>query len=569
MPDANSPATPTPERQLFIAAFLLSILTFMASLPHGEIFAWYQFPKQDLAVMIAAIAMLLLLPRLMHHNTALKWSAPSPRDGHAVLIAAGLVILFAFAVRSFVLQAYLLSRDEQMVLQDAIIFASGQRSMPMQPDWQPMSWALNTAFFFPGIEGKGWLSAYKPVNALIHAGFLKFGAFGLAAPVMAATSVVLFWRIALRIWPDRADVRRVGCVLFIFSAQLIFTAATPFAMTAHLMLNMAWLLFFMKDRPFFHVCAIVTGFLATGLHQVPYHPAFAVPFCALLLWQRRFILAALYAVSYAGILHFWMTYPFMPLPSDTTNASSSIGLIAKIASALLGDFSVQNLAVMASDLVRFLAWNHLLLLPLILIAIAHPRVRTNPFMVAIMASLALTILMKLLFRPMQGHGWGFRYMHGLIGIACLLAAEGWRRYYDADARAKHAFIISTAVTTLFIWPWLAVTSYRFNAPFAALERKIVSAPDDVVIVPDNAVIFGAAFVFNRPDLSNRPIRLLANGITEPGTMHDLCTRYSVAILDPRAMRDVAAIWRQSIDTADPDVERLKKISPAGCLKPLN
>ena len=427
-----------PERLFFYAALLLSVLSWMAALPHWEQFARRQFVHQDMLVMVVMIVAMLVLPRL--GPTSRSFTTPRLAEPWWVVLACVSVIVIAFAVRTYILQSYLLARDEEMVLQDAIIFASGHRFMPIQPDWKALQLALNTDFFNPAMVGKGWLSDYKPVNALIHAGFLKFAAFAWAAPIMAAASVVLLWRIALRIWPDRPDVRLVAGVLLLTSAQFVVTAATPFSMTAHLMLNLLWLLFFMKDRLIFHVCAIAVGFLATGLHQVPYHPAFALPFCVLLLWQRRFALSAAYAVSYAAILHFWMQYPFLPVEAA---GPSSVGRLGMIAHDLIGYFSKANVSIMAADLVRLLAWNHILMLPLILIAIADPRVRRNPLMVAIIASLALTILMKFVFRPAQGHGWGFRYMHGLIGIACLLAAEGWRRWYDAEPVARTTLLVST------------------------------------------------------------------------------------------------------------------------------
>ena len=565
-----APAT-TPERQLFIAAFVFGIVTYMASLPHFEFFGWLLFRRQDLTVSVIAIAMFLVLPKFA--STRSTSNNRLQNEPLYVALACLFVIAAAFAVRHFVLQSMLLSRDEQMVFQDAITFASGQRFMPMQPDWQRFALALNTTFFAPGIEGKGWLSDYKPVNALIHAVFLKVNAFAWAAPVMAASSVVLVWRIALRLWPDRADVRAAACLLFVCSAQLIVTAATPYAMTAHLFFNMLWLWLFLKDRAIAHVGAIIIGALATGLHQVPYHPAFALPFCALLLWRRQYVWSALYAVSYAAIIHLWMKYPFLPAEPGAV-ATTSVGALGSISSTLLGQFSGSNVAIMSSNLVRFFAWNHLLLLPLILIAATDPRVRKNPLMMAMLAAIMLTIAMKLFFRPLQGLGWGFRYMHGLIGVACLLAAEGWRRWVDSDPKARQMLTVSTLVTIFIAWPWLALTTYRFNAPFAAVEKKIADAPTAIVIVPDRAITLvgidlADTFVFNRPDLARRPIRLRASVIADAGFLGRLCAHGTVGVLDPMSLQRVAGLWGEPIRRADPDLAKVAAVAPPGCLKPLN
>ena len=89
----------------------------------------------------------------------------------------------------------------------------------------------------------------------------------------------------------------------------------------------------------------------------------------------------------------------------------------------------------------------------------------------------------------------------------------------------------------------------------------------MVIVPDYAVVFGKTFVFNYPDLTRRPIRLLASEIDDASAMRALCARHSVAILDPHAVRDVSAIWGESVYIEPEIVDRLQKISPAGCLRP--
>jgi hypothetical protein len=36
--------------------------------------------------------------------------------------------------------------------------------------------------------------------------------------------------------------------------------------------------------------------------------------------------------------------------------------------------------------------------------------------------------------PYQGHGWGYRYLHGLIGSLSLLAGYGWIALSERAAR---------------------------------------------------------------------------------------------------------------------------------------
>jgi len=45
--------------------------------------------------------------------------------------------------------------------------------------------------------------------------------------------------------------------------------------------------------------------------------------------------------------------------------------------------------------------------------------------VELVAGLVLTLLAMFMLLPYQGHGWGYRYLHGLIGSAALLGGYGW------------------------------------------------------------------------------------------------------------------------------------------------
>ncbi|MDI1294862.1 MAG: hypothetical protein PSY12_03120, partial [bacterium] len=70
---------------------------------------------------------------------------------------------------------------------------------------------------------------------------------------------------------------------------------------------------------------------------------------------------------------------------------------------------------------------------------------------------------------------------------------------------------------------------------------------DVAVVDEDSVAFGSDLVFNRPDLSNRPIRLLAGSLTV-GQMTTLCRTHRVAFVDRNALRAI----RQRIDAKPGD-----------------
>lgn len=79
-------------------------------------------------------------------------------------------------------------------------------------------------------------------------------------------------------------------------------------MTAHLTLNLIWLWLFLRDDKIGHGAAICVGFLASGLHQLIFHPLFVAPFIVRLWASGRRPLALTYVVSYAAICLFWISY---------------------------------------------------------------------------------------------------------------------------------------------------------------------------------------------------------------------------------------------------------------------
>src|SRR5208282_587380 len=97
------------------------------------------------------------------------------------------------------------------------------------------------------------------------------------------------------------------------SSQFLITAMTPYAMTAHLTVNLVWLWLFLRGGRLGHAGAIAVAFLACGLHQLIFHPLFAAPFILQLWLERRYRAALFYTLAYALIGAFWIAYPTIAL----------------------------------------------------------------------------------------------------------------------------------------------------------------------------------------------------------------------------------------------------------------
>src|SRR5205085_8232295 len=101
----------------------------------------------------------------------------------------------------------------------------------------------------------------------------------------------------------------------------------------------------------------------------------------------------------------------------------------------------------AANLLRFFAWQHMLLLPLMLAGIAAAR--CERLAGAFAMSVILTVCVMLLILPYQGHGFGYCYVHGVIGAAILLAVYGWRRLV-ADRLWLRPIVVRTTLAGVVV-----------------------------------------------------------------------------------------------------------------------
>ena len=161
--------------------------------------------------------------------------------------------------------------------------------------------------------------------------------------------------------------------------------------------------------------------------------------------------------------------------------------------------------------------------------------RAKGAMRALFLGLLLTTLAMLLLIPTQVEGWGYRYLHGLMGSICLLAVWGWTRLTDALAkpareRAEAAFVAACAASLALLLPLRGWQAHQDSRPYALAAALIEKAPADVVIVDDDGLWFDSGSVVrNDPYLSNRPKVMVLEGLDEVN-LRALCARDKLAAL---------------------------------------
>lgn len=493
------------------------------------------FFRQD-GVVIAALIGLLAVAGLSRSTTAGRPRRQGVLTRRSVLAGAALLALLLWAGTYLLFDNYPLSRDEQMAVFDMEVFRSGRLAAPLPQQWRGYAEALTPAFLLPLPGNAAWVSSYMPGNAMLRA------LFGLADPALtnpalAAAGGIATFDCARRLFPERPDAQAVALLLYATSAQVLIAAMTPYAMTAHLAFNTIWLALYLRQTRWAHAAAIAVGFVAIGLHQIIFHPLFALPFIAHLRRQGQWRTALAYLASYALIGLFWISYPQMVALSaglsGQSGASAGIGgfLRDRVIPVLLYR-EPETLPLMAANLLRFVAWQNLALVPLMVAGWAAVR-RADGVARPLLGGVVLTIAAMTVLLPYQGHGWGYRYLHGLIGSCALLAGYGWR---DFSARPElRAFVrAATAVTLLGSIPLLAWQAHALVGPYARVSRTIDRIDADMVVIDSEGPAFRVDEVRNRPDLTNRPLRL-ASHLLRRADIAALCARGTVAFVDARQM----------------------------------
>lgn len=424
------------------------------------------------------------------------------------LIVAVLLLLFCFAGHYWVLAGYDMSRDEQMATFDAAVFAQGHLVAKIPALWRDQSDVLNTIFMYPAAHRGAWISTYLPFNSILRALLDLIGAPTAAGPLMAAIGAIALWGCVRRIWPQDREAPVVALLLYVGSGQVVVTGMTAYAMPAHLTCNMVWLWLFLRRTWWTDAAALAVGFVAVGLHQPLLHPIFAAPLLFLLVLERHWPRAALYAVGYAAIGVFWLWWPgwTWSLVQASVDVHIPVGVdFATRLTATIRNGDAMGLPDMVANLLRFAAWQHLLLLPLMLLG--WKIARRDRLAAGLLGGVIATTLIMAVILPYQGHGFGYRYLHGLIGNCILLAVYGWTSLDQRDVW-RSLLLRSSIAGSAVILPIQLWMAHNFYAPAAEADARIAATHADYAVIGNNDAPFSVDLVHNPPALDTHPVRLI-------------------------------------------------------------
>ena len=547
---------------------------YVASRPAPSIALF--FLQGDILPLLAAGLCLALVaqPSMRLGAARASWiAALVERRGWAICAATALIVgLGAYVGWHTLYQRYPLAMDEFWAQFDADIFGRGRLLAELPARWRPFAPALQPAWPLLTPDDQYWSSRYLPVNAAFRALAGALGSSALAGPFWAALSIVTVYGLARRLWPQRRDAALVSALLLATSPQLFITAMSPYAMSAHLALNLVWLWLFLGRRAWSQALAPIAAFAATGLHQLIFHPLFAAPFVLGLWLERRWRAAIFHTGAYVLVCLFWSFYWTMAMGglgiAPVVAGRLGTGWTLQIAAQLIASHGPGDLGLMSLNLLRFIAWQNPLAVALGALGAVHAARTRDRVFLPLAAGLILTVAAMAAIMPFQGHGWGYRYLHGFLGSLCLLAGLAWVRLTPARsealgetaARPWAAIGVSCAFCLIFALPLRARQTFDLIRPSARAQAAIEGAGAEVVVVDPAGLDYGESFVRNDPFLEIGPKVMNIDDLTVKGA-RILCAGYKVALFD---MTDAKAFGVRRVPPPPPSALKAAVLRVLSC-----
>ncbi|MEO6876903.1 MAG: hypothetical protein ABI205_00375, partial [Gemmatimonadaceae bacterium] len=141
-------------------------------------------------------------------------------------------------------------------------------------------------------------------------------------------------------------------------------------------------------------------------------------------------------------------------------------------------------------------------------------------------SLCVIVGARAFASPLQGGGWGYRFVYDGLSNIALLTACGVDVAVRAIGRrrAVRLFVASTAAAVLVQLPMRALQVHGIAGPYARTYHWMMQLPDTVVIFNPEDAMWGRMMVHNDPFLRSTPRLAEASALTQ-GAVDDFVKRY--------------------------------------------
>lgn len=517
-------------RTLLLPSLLLATVGLAAALherpnvpDYGRLIFRQLFARHEPAGVLLQLALLLLawpLGRALRHPSPLlsgiaRRALPIAALYGAVLAAGALLVY----------DAHPLSMDEYAATFQARVFAAGRLTGQFPPELLPRLIPVGFLLWFltPSLATGEVVSSYWPGFALLLTPFMAAGVPWLLNPLLGAGCGLLLCRLARRWIGD--DASAGWALLFALSSPAVTVNAISFySMTAHLFLNLLWMVLVtegnagvgdgvrLSGRLGRLLLAGLVGSLALVLHTPLPHALFALPWLFAILRRRGvrallalglgYLPAALVGAAWLqlrGSLSAWSQPGGAALPLVDRLRGLTRGLFVLPDGALLWDRFLAS--------VELTSWSAPFLVVLAACGVLIAR-RGSPLRLLALSAL-VTFAVYSLIPFNQGHGWGDRYFHPVWAVLPLLAAAALA---DPRAGAWRRPVLAAALAAV-----LAANALRLWQVDGFVERHLAQVPP--LPAEGRAVCFlsprGGSYVSdlyqNDPFLRNRVWMLISYG----------------------------------------------------------
>ncbi|MCA9670128.1 MAG: hypothetical protein KC503_31245 [Myxococcales bacterium] len=437
----------------------------------------------------------------------------------SVLCVAAAVLALCWVGTFVVYHNFPFSQDEYTVVFQSKILAHGELEAKLPAAWQGFGHAARPVFVTYDAAAHTYRSAYLPVYAAMRAALLLVGVPTLLNPLLAALTVLLLASTIKKLWPQATLQPLVGALLLATSSQFLVVAMSDYTMTAHLMLNLLWLRLHVGGSRWGRLALPWVGTVAMGLHAFVPHALFVAPFLLRYPRERRWAWTIYLALVYLGASVLWMWATRVVNPTIGPAAAAAFGLPG--ARQVLDFFA--TLPMLAS-------WGSVATGVLALLALGRFRELPTPLKDAAYSA-ALTLAFYLFFLNNQGHGWGHRYFHPVLGNLVLLAIPGWQRLKSCVERERATSFLAVSLI-MAVAITLPARCYQVEAvvgPFARTAEYIAAQKATVVMINPASVWYGQDVVRNDPYLGNKPKMLFPHRLTRRG-FYELRRRGTVRLI---------------------------------------
>lgn len=402
-------------------------------------------------------------------------------DCHRHLLAAVLAGLLAVGTLT-IYHNYPLCLDEFSQFFQAQIFARGRIATVYPLELLDRLLPYTSMFFIVSRTTGEVVSSYWPGLSLLMAPFMFLGAPWLLNPLLGAGTLLLIRHLAAKLYPD-TDAPAWAMLFALASPTFLAFSISYYGMPAQLFFNLLFTVLVLRMTPRSLVAAGVAGSLAL-VQTVPVpHAVYAVAWTVWLMARPGGLCLVLWLVmGYLPLsLVLGLGWAVLRLELVTQGAAGAKTMYENLADWL----SVVSFSTFAHlvyyRLLAFLKLSSWSVPGLVFLSFVGARRSWSDRRVRVVLACALvTFGAYLLFRPTQGHGWGYRYFHGAWGtlpllacgaVAAPLAGAGWR-----SAHSREFAPLARLAMTLTLLSLVFLNGLRLYQVHAFIDRHLGQLP---------------------------------------------------------------------------------------------